>query len=92
MSAEPKGQYFHTAILQKAAPIQNQVAFQSLRGTHHRRLESFYWSGQRNRTSDAQLISSFRHLRLKALFDVLHQTFSLALWLHKPYVVECSFL
>ncbi|WP_237766438.1 hypothetical protein, partial [Enterobacter hormaechei] len=50
-----------------------------------------YGAGQRNRTSDAQLISRFRHLRLKALFDVLHQTFSLALWLHKPYVVEYSF-
>ncbi|MBL5913208.1 hypothetical protein JBO41_13925 [Enterobacter asburiae] len=25
MSAEPKGQYFHTAILQKAAPIQNEL-------------------------------------------------------------------
>lgn len=47
MSAEPEGQYFHTAILQKAAPIQKLIAFQSLRGTHHRRLESFYWSGQR---------------------------------------------
>ena len=33
MSAEPKGQYFHTAILRKAAPIKNAGAFQSLGGT-----------------------------------------------------------
>lgn len=37
MGAEPRGQYFHTAILQKTVPIQNSTAFQSLRGTHHRR-------------------------------------------------------
>ncbi len=55
MSAEPKGQYFYTAILQKAAPIQNKVAFQSLRGTHHRRLENVYWSGQRESNPHHQL-------------------------------------
>lgn len=25
MGAEPRGQYFHTAILQKTAPIQNEL-------------------------------------------------------------------
>ena len=43
MSAEPKGQYLHTAILRKAAPIQNWSTFQSLRVTQNHRPKSFKW-------------------------------------------------